>query len=115
MIGGISAATIALASFRTCAAIASASPEVGQRPPAFASTFAHAAANFASQRERSGATAPCFSARAVAFSTQRSYVPARTILLVLQVTAGSAASAVAPSNATTPAATPPAGLEAVPP
>src|SRR5215469_10492943 len=102
VIGGISAATIAFASLRTCAAIAEASPDVGQRLPALASIFAHALSNVASQRDRSGAAAPCFSASAVAFSTHSSYVPARIILPVLQVTAGSAASAVAAPSASTP-------------
>src|SRR5215475_10464535 len=104
VIGGIRAATIALASLRTCAAIAAASPDVGQRLPALASIFAHALSNFASQRDRSGAAAPSFSASTVAFSTHSSYVPARIILPVLQVTAGSAASAAAAPSARTPVA-----------
>ena len=70
--GGMRAATIAFASLRTCAAIAEASPEVGQRPPAFISALAHVLSNCASQRERSGAVAPSFSARAIAFNTHRS-------------------------------------------
>src|SRR6516165_3045975 len=83
--GGISAATTAFALLRTCAAIAEASPDVGQRLPALASILAHALSNFASQRDRSGAAAPSFKASAVAFSTHSSYVPA---LIILPVFAG---------------------------
>jgi hypothetical protein len=67
---GVSAATIAATSPWTCAAIASASPDVGHAPPLRVSSFAHTTANFASHFVVSGGS-PRRIARAVVFSRQR--------------------------------------------
>ena len=68
---GVSVAMMPTTSALTWAATAEASPVVGQAPPAFASAFAHAAPNWASQRLTSTAL-PFFSAFACAFRRQRS-------------------------------------------